>query len=342
MNMIAAATSVLERTSVPDPLLRFGIAQLVGRTHRRISTSAPDVDHMFAAAMRSHPIAEHTDAANAQHYELPAAFFALVLGPHRKYSSCLFESEDDTLDQAEANALRATCAHADLHDGQDILELGCGWGSLSLWMAAHYPNAGITAVSNSASQRDYIVAAAQARGLANLTVITADMNDFATSARFDRVVSIEMFEHMANWEALLRRVRLWLRPDGRLFLHVFSHETAPYRFDRNDPADWIARYFFTGGIMPSHRLVHCFPHLFAVEQDWRWDGRHYQRTADAWLANYDRNADAIETILRDVYGSDAPLWKRRWRLFFLAVSGLFGHADGSAWGVSHYRLSPVA
>jgi cyclopropane-fatty-acyl-phospholipid synthase len=167
------------------------------------------------------------------------------------------------------------------------------------------------------------------------------MNTFAISERFDRVVSVEMFEHMANWEALLSRVRIWLKPDGRLFLHIFSHEASPYRFDRNDPADWIARHFFTGGIMPSHGLVRCFPHIFAVEEDWRWDGRHYQRTAEAWLANYDQNIIEIRAILRDVYGEDALLWGRRWRLFFLAVAGLFGHADGAAWGISHYRLAPV-
>lgn len=341
MNMIATATSILERVPVPDPLLRLGIAQLVGRTHRRMSAAASGVETVFASGMRAHPIAEHADAANGQHYELPAAFFGLILGPHRKYSSCLYQTASDTLEQAEVNALTATCDHADLRDGQAILELGCGWGSLSLWMASRYPDARITAVSNSGSQRDYILAAAGARGLSNLTVITADMNSFDTSARFDRVVSVEMFEHMANWDALLGRVRGWLHGDGRLFLHVFSHDVAPYRFDERDPADWIARHFFTGGIMPSHRLARCFPHLFAVEEDWRWDGRHYRRTAEAWLANYDKNEREIQAILRDVYGDDAALWKRRWRLFFLAVAGLFGHAEGTAWGVSHYRLAPV-
>ncbi len=342
MNVIATTTSMMERVPVPDPLLRFGISHLVGRTHRRMSVVAPDVEMMFASEMRAHPIAEHADAANAQHYELPEAFFGLVLGPHRKYSSCLYAAATDTLEQAEANALRETCAHADLRDGQNILELGCGWGSLSLWMASHYPNARITAVSNSGSQRDYIMETARAFGLTNLTVITADMNTFETSAGFDRVVSIEMFEHMANWEALLTRVRTWLHADGRLFLHVFSHEATPYRFDQRDPADWIARHFFTGGIMPSHRLVRCFPHLFAVDQEWRWDGRHYQRTAEAWLTNYDKSSVEIDAIFRDVYGEHALLWRRRWRLFFLAVAGLFGHAEGTAWGVSHYRLAPVS
>jgi cyclopropane-fatty-acyl-phospholipid synthase len=340
MNVIATTTSVLEHIPLPDQLLRFGISRLVGRTHRRMAAAQPDIETIFAAGMRAHPIAEHADTANAQHYELPEAFFGLVLGPRHKYSSCLYATAADTLEQAEENALAETCTHADLRDKQHILELGCGWGSLTLWVASHYPGARITAVSNSASQRSHIMATARARGLTNLTVITADMNEFDTAARFDRVVSVEMFEHMANWDALLNRVRAWLRADGRLFLHVFSHAAAPYRFDQRDPADWIAQHFFTGGIMPSHGLPSRFPHLFAVEQEWRWDGLHYQRTAEAWLANYDRNATEIMRILRDVYGEHARLWQRRWRLFFLAVAGLFGHADGTAWGVSHYRLAP--
>jgi cyclopropane-fatty-acyl-phospholipid synthase len=341
MSVIATATSMLERLPVPDPLLRMGISHLVGRTNKLISTVPPHAESAFATAMRAHPIAEHTDAANAQHYELPPEFFGLVLGANRKYSSCLYLSDTDTLDQAEVNALRETCAHADLRDGQSILELGCGWGSLSLWMAAAFPNARITAVSNSAPQRAYIMRTACTRGLDNLTVITADMNHFDITERFDRVVSVEMFEHMANWEALLGRVRGWLRPDGRLFLHVFTHAAAAYRFDTSDPDDWIAQHFFTGGIMPSHGLAHQFPDLFAVEAEWRWGGEHYQRTAEDWLANYDRHAGEISALLRDVYGPEARLWRRRWRMFFLAVSGLFGHDQGRAWGVSHYRMSPV-
>lgn len=342
MSLISTTTGLIERLPMPDALTRFGIAQLVGRTHRRMATARSGIDNAFAAAMISHPIAEHTADANAQHYELPAEFFGLVLGPHRKYSSCLYRNAQETLAQAEVNALEETCAHADLQDGQDILELGCGWGSLSLWMAAHYPQARITAVSNSLSQRHYIMATARERGLGNLNVITVDMNVFATQTRFDRVVSVEMFEHMANWDALLSRVRAWLRPDGRLFLHVFAHVSVPYRFDTADPADWIARHFFTGGIMPSQTLIRSFPHLFGVEQDWRWDGRQYQRTARDWLANYDANADRIGTLLHGVYGTQAVLWRRRWRVFFLAVEGLFGHDDGRAWGVSHYRLKPTS
>jgi cyclopropane-fatty-acyl-phospholipid synthase len=291
--------------------------------------------------MQTRAIAEFTAAANTQHYELPPEFFAEVLGPRRKYSSCLYQP-GDTLAQAEDRALAETTAHADLADGQDILELGCGWGSLSLWIAERFPASRITAVSNSRPQREFIEAAAAARGLTNLRVITADMNVFDPAAIFDRVVSVEMFEHMANWRALLTRVRTWLRPGGKLFLHVFSHARTPYRYQTDDPDDWIAQFFFSGGIMPSHDLIRQFPDLFEVEADWRWDGTHYERTALDWLANYDANAPVIAPILRQVYGAAAPLWTRRWRIFFLATAGLFGHAGGRIWGVSHHRLVPVS
>jgi cyclopropane-fatty-acyl-phospholipid synthase len=342
MSLIEAATGAVERLPLPDPIARAGISFLVGRTNRRLAAGGRAVDQDFAAGMADFPIAVHTDDANAQHYELPASFFAQVLGPRKKYSCCLYEGGATTLAGAEEQALAETAAHADLADGQDILELGCGWGSLSLWMAELFPNARITAVSNSSGQRRHIEAEAARLGLDNLQVITADMNRFEPEGVFDRIVSVEMFEHMANWAALLGRARLWLRPTGRLFVHVFTHRSAPYRFDHADRADWIAQHFFTGGIMPSHGLIRQFSGLFQVEREWRWNGGHYARTADDWLANYDRNAAAIAPILREVYGDQAPLWRRRWRLFFLATSGLFGHAGGEAWGISHYLLRPAA
>ena len=342
MSLTAAAGRAVERAPIPDAITRLGIGYLVGRARRRLRKQAGGGEATFAEDMRSHPIAENTADANAQHYEVPSEFFRLVLGPRRKYSSCLYDSGVTTLAQAEDRALAETCAHADLRDGQDILELGCGWGSLSLWMAEHYPASRITAVSNSHSQRAAIEAVARDRGFSNLSVITQDMNDFEADARYDRVVSVEMFEHMSNWPALLQRVAGWLRPDGRLFLHVFTHHDTPYRFDMNDKEDWIAQHFFTGGIMPSHGLVRRFPDLFEVEGEWRWSGEHYRRTAMDWLANFDRHAGEIDGILRDVYGDDVAMWKRRWRVFFLATAGLFGDSGGSVWGVSHYRLKPSA
>ncbi|WP_168075874.1 cyclopropane-fatty-acyl-phospholipid synthase family protein [Caulobacter sp. SSI4214] len=342
MSAVAAVINAFEGAPLPDALRRAAVSFLVEGARRGLQGSAAEIDAEFAREMARRPIAEHTKAANDQHYELPAAFFERVLGPRLKYSSCLYPRGDETLAQAEIAALSATCAHADLEDGQDILELGCGWGSLSLWMAAHYPNARITSVSNSASQRAFIEGRAAALGLSNLTIVTADMNDFAPSQRFDRVVSVEMFEHMANWRELLTRVHGWLKPEGALFIHVFSHRTTPYRFDVNDPADWIAQHFFTGGVMPSHGLIRQFDDLFAVEADWVWNGSHYAKTAEDWLANFDRHAEEIGQVMREVYGKDAKLWTRRWRLFFLSTAGLFGHAGGEEWGVSHYRLRPAA
>ena len=341
MNAIMLATKLIESAPIPDPLVRLGIAALCGRTHRKLTSKGPVANRDFAQLTAALPIAEHVEDANAQHYEVPAAFFDLVLGPQRKYSCCLFKSATDDLAIAEEQALAETAAHAGLADGQSILELGCGWGCLSLWMARHYPATRIVAVSNSHSQRAFIEAKARAEGLDNLTGVTADMNAFTTNTRFDRIVSVEMFEHMVNWRLLLGRVRSWLANDGRFFMHVFTHSRAPYRFDRSDKSDWIAQHFFTGGIMPSHDFIREFDDVLRVEQDWRWSGRHYRDTARLWLKNFDGNAGAIRTIMEDVYGSDAGLWQRRWRLFFLATEGLFGYGQGNVWGVSHYRLTPA-
>jgi cyclopropane-fatty-acyl-phospholipid synthase len=342
MRLSGLAGHIGEAFAWPDPVLRATIGQLVARTDRRLNSASADATGLFAKAMQDGPVALYTGDANTQHYELPERFFSLFLGPRRKYSCCLFPDARTTLADAEELALAQTADHAGVVDGQTILELGCGWGSFSLWMAERFRNAQVTAVSNSHSQRAYIVGEADKRGLSNLTVLTADMNEFSTEKKFDRVVSVEMFEHMSNWRTLLSRIRRWLAHDGRAFVHVFSHVRAPYSFDRDDPADWIAQHFFTGGLMPSHRLIHEFPESFAVEHEWRWSGEHYSRTADAWLANYDANTDQVGMVLGEVYGRDAALWSRRWRLFFLATSGLFGHATGSAWGVSHYRLVPTS
>lgn len=340
MNVVASAIRAAEALPLPDAVTRAGIDALVGLRLKSL-VPAPDAEADFARAMAGYAIAEHADAANAQHYELPPRFFELTLGPRRKYSCCLYPTGTETLAEAEVLALEETLAHADLADGQSILELGCGWGSLTLFAAERFPKARIVAVSNSGAQRRYILDQAAARGLANVQVITADMNAFDPGEAFDRVVSVEMFEHMSNWHDLLGKMRTWLRPGGRLFLHVFSHLSRPYRFDPADPTDWIARHFFTGGIMPSHGLIGHFQDNFEIEEQWRWNGRHYRRTAEQWLANFDANAAAIDAVLRSVYGDQAPLWRRRWRLFYLATAGLFGHAEGREWGVSHYRLRPA-
>jgi len=342
MNMLAFAITAAERAPLPDSVTLAGIDFLCNRTKRKLAGTPEETEIAFALTMSEFPVATHTDVANQQHYEVPAEFFALVLGPQRKYSSCLYPAASTTLADAETFALSATVKHAGIEDGQSILELGCGWGSLSLHLAQYFPSVRITSVSNSASQREYIEHQARTRGLTNLNVVTADMNEFSIDQKFDRVVSVEMFEHMSNWRALLERTRKWLKPDGRLFLHVFAHRDRSYRFDHADPADWIAHHFFTGGIMPAFDLPHRFEDLYRVEQEWRWSGTHYKRTALDWLKNFDREIDRIDPILRQVYGADAVLWRRRWRLFFLATAGLFGHDNGDVWGVGHYLLAPSA
>lgn len=342
MSLIASVIRVAERASLPDFLAQMGVELLVGRTRRKLAAARHVAESDFARAMSDHPIAEHAEAANKQHYELPPEFFALTLGPRRKYSCCLYPTGEETLADAERLSLEETVRHADLADGQSILELGCGWGSLTLFIAERFPRSTITAVSNSRPQRLHIEAQAAERGLANVRVITADMNELTTAGSYDRIVSVEMFEHMSNWKGLLERIRTWLVPEtGRLFVHVFSHRNSPYRFDHTNEADWIAQHFFTGGIMPSHGLIGHFPDCFVIEQDWRWSGIHYQKTAVGWLARFDENRREIDRILGNVYGADAALWRQRWRLFYLATAGLFGHAGGEEWGVSHYLLRPA-
>jgi cyclopropane-fatty-acyl-phospholipid synthase len=341
MSFVSTVIKSAEHVPLPDAIIRAAIHRLCSRSAVKLADGSAARDAAFAREMAARAIAEHADAANAQHYEVPAAFFAKVLGPNRKYSACFYRDGHSTLQEAEEEALRQTVEHAELADGQDILELGCGWGALSLFAARQFPNARIVAVSNSNSQREYIMTEAARRGLTNLRVITSDMNVFDPAAQFDRIVSVEMFEHMLNWRELLSRVRAWLKPGGRFFMHIFSHRAGSYLFDRNDREDWIAQHFFTGGLMPSHHLIRQYADLFEVEKEWRWSGTHYQRTALDWLANFDAHADDIEAVLREVYGSDTTLWVRRWRWFFLATAGLFSYAGGSEWGVSHYRMRAV-
>ena len=338
MSFVSRIIGTAERVPLPDLVIRAAVQRLCSRTATRLARGNSEGDASFANEMAARAIADYTDEANTRHSEVPAAFFALVLGPNRKYSSCFYKEPKSTLQEAEEEALRQTVAHAGLADGQSILELGCGWGSLSLWMARQFPNAEISAVSNSQSQREYIEREAAARGLKNLRVIIADMKVFDPERKFDRIVSVEMFEHIMNWRELMTRVRSWLAPDGRFFMHIFTHRSGAYLFDHADGEDWIAQHFFAGGVMPSHHLIRQYADLFEVEKEWRWSGTHYQRTALDWLGNFDSHRDEIEGILRNVYGDDTSLWMRRWRWFFLATSGLFGYADGSEWGVSHYRM----
>jgi len=331
----------LERDLLPDWLIRLGIRRLLTARLREESEGGPEAQAArlarFVEQLHRSPVAIHTDAANAQHYEVPAEFYRCVLGPHMKYSCALWSGAAADLAQAEAAMLDLTCRRARLEDGQDVLELGCGWGSLSLYMADRYPNSRILAVSNSRSQKQFIDAEAARHGYANLEVVTADMNEFDTGRRFDCVVSVEMFEHMRNYGELLRRVASWSRPAALLFVHVFSHTRFAYPFEVRDASDWMAHHFFTGGLMPSDDLLLHFHDQFRIREHWRLSGVHYQKTAEAWLARLDQHRAEVLSLFAKVYGKDEALrWLVRWRVFFMACAESFGYAGGQEWIVSHY------
>ena len=337
--MIALA----EHRIAPDSLIRFGIRRLLKQrlAGEYAGAGAEGIEarkRLLMEQMASGPVAVAQQEANDQHYEVPARFYQLALGPHLKYSSALWGDGIRTLEEAEAAMLALTCERAELADGQKVLELGCGWGSLSLWMAEHYPHSSFVSVSNSASQRAYIEQQAQARGLKNLTVVTADVSGFAPQGKFDRVVSVEMFEHMRNHRELMRRIHSWLVPGGKLFVHIFCHRELFYPFEVEGEKNWMGRYFFTGGVMPSFDLLDRSQDWYQLEQAWQVNGKHYSRTLEAWLDNTDAREDQIMPVLTATYGEDAKLWLQRWRMFFMACSELFGYGDGTEWFVGHYRF----
>jgi cyclopropane-fatty-acyl-phospholipid synthase len=338
---VSLALRIAESGIAPDRQIRAGIRGLLRqrlRDERRASIEIlREHQRAFVASLRQSPMAVDTRAANEQHYEVPPEFFLHALGKRLKYSCCYYPAGDESLDQAEENMLAITCERAQVQDGMDLLELGCGWGSLTLWMAEHYPKARITAVSNSRPQRKFILERCRERGLGNVTIITADMNHFTTDLRFDRVLSVEMFEHMRNYELLLRRIASWMKLDAKLFVHVFCHRDYAYAFETEGPDDWMGRTFFTGGIMPSDDLLPCFQDDVAIEDHWRVSGKHYQRTAEQWLSNMDHSRSQIMPVLEAAYGKkDAALWFRRWRIFFMACAELWGFHGGEEWLVAHY------
>jgi len=332
-----------ERGWVPDQLVRAGIRSLLRR--RRATEAAKAADPGASAAwlkeMARAPIALETQAANQQHYEVPSAFFEAVLGPQLKYSSCLFAPGVVELARAEEAMLSLTAERARLSDGQRVLELGCGWGSLTLWMARHFPRSSITGVSNSRTQREYILRRAEQQGLDNVSIVTADVNRFEVAGTFDRVVSVEMFEHVRNWQALLERVHGWLAEDGRLFLHFFAHQRFSYPFEAVADDDWMGKHFFSGGLMPSVSLLRQLEIPFGVVEAWEVGGEHYAKTAEAWLRNLDRHAEAMKALFARELGADeAGRHVQRWRMFFLACAELFGFDDGREWLVTHALLAP--
>ena len=336
-----------ERGLLPDPLVRFGIRRLCAERLRGERRGGPAAEAERCAeriaALRASPIAIHTEAANAQHYELPAAFFALCLGPRLKYSCCYFPRGGESLAEAEEAMLELYGRRAELADGQRILELGCGWGSLTLWMAERFPHARITAVSNSHSQRHHIEARCRARGLTNVRVLTHDVNSLILdAAHFDRCISIEMFEHVRNFETLMQRIAGWLKPGGKLFAHLFAHRTLLYPFETAGADNWMGRHFFTGGLMPSADTLLHFQADLALERRWLIDGTHYRRTANLWLARQDAQRAEVLAVLRAAYGASGRLWFERWRLFWMACAELFGYAGGDEWLLAHYRFARPA
>ncbi len=338
---------VLEKNILPDSIIRFGIRRLLKvRISENAMLNADEQKEKFMSLikqLKESPLAVNTVDANEQHYEVPTKFFQTVLGSHLKYSSGFWKKTTTTLDEAEENMLELTCRRAEIKDGETILELGCGWGSLTLYMAEKFPNSKITAVSNSRTQKEFIDEEAAKRNLRNIEIITSDINDFDTDKKFDRIVSVEMFEHVRNYSMLFQKISKFLNPEGHLFVHIFTHHSYSYLFEVKSSSDWMSKYFFTGGIMPSDHLLLYFAKNFETKNHWIVNGSHYQKTARAWLDNMDSNRNNIFGLFEDTYGKENALkWWSYWRIFFMSCEELWGYKNGNEWFVSHYLFKKVS
>lgn len=333
--------ALLEKNILPDSLTRFGIRRLLAEREQQETAPTPEAQRKrledFITAMRASPIAVNTTDANAQHYEVPSGYFLATLGPRLKYSSCLYETGARTLAEAEIAMLELTCQRAGIANGQRILDLGCGWGSFSLWAAEKFPGAQITGVSNSRTQKEFIDATAKQRGLTNLSIFTCDINEFAPTEKFDRIVSVEMLEHVRNHEKLFERIASWLADDSsRFFVHIFCHRTFAYPFEMDGDNDWMARHFFTGGVMPSADLFAYYNRHLTIEQQWMVNGKNYEQTCNHWLENMDANRAKLFPLFEQTYGDQALKFWSYWRIFHMACAELFGWRGGDHWQVAHY------
>jgi len=338
--VLARSIDWAERGLLPDALVRLGVRRMVAGRARRAAEEGAPAHEAFVASLADAPIALHADDANVQHYEVPADFFRAVLGPRLKYSCCWYDRPDTTLAEAEEAMLARTVERAGIEDGMRVLDLGCGWGSLTLWLAERFPRCEISAVSNSKLQREAILRQAAARDLPPLHVETRDVSVFAPEQRFDRVVSVEMVEHVRSWPRLLGRIASWLEPEGRAFVHHFCHREFAYPYEIEGEGDWMARHFFTGGMMPSVDLLSRFDRDLEVVERWDVPGTHYARTSEDWLRNLDHAWAHLVSVLRAEHGEETHRALGRWRLFFMGCAELFAHHGGAEWGVTHQLLAP--
>lgn len=342
--MIKTIINMMESGTLPDSVIRAGIRKLckqrLEEEHINDIEAQSEQYDRFLEELRRSDIAIKTDKANEQHYEVPAEFYLMSLGENLKYSGCLWDEDTKTLSEAEVNMLELYTKRGEFTDGQSILELGCGWGSLTLYLAKKYPNSQITTISNSSSQRAYIESKAREQGLSNIEVITVDINQFETDKTFDRIVSIEMFEHIRNYQQLFKRIEQWLKVDGKVFLHIFCHRYLMYPFEEEGDDNWMGKYFFSGGQMPAADTFLHFQGNLELEKRWLLSGQHYEKTSNAWLENTDKNKESILSVFEKVYGEkEAKIWLQRWRIFFMSCAELFGLHKGNEWLIAHYRFS---